>query len=83
MEKLEEGQLVKNIMGSEVKGGERIKEIVKFTTENEALRKTQGFAKQEIKDEVIDSVNNKVKTWKEEKENYKISFKKIFEQDGK
>ena len=45
------------------------------------LKNTQGFSKQEIRNEFKDFVNNEVKAWKEEKEKDKISFKKIFEQE--
>ena len=48
-----------------------MKELKKLTNENEILKNTQGFLKQEIRDEV--------KAWKEEKD--KIRFKEIFEQE--
>ena len=44
-------------------------------TRNKALKETQGFAKQEISDEVKNFINHKVKVLKEEKEKDKISFK--------
>ena len=46
---------------------ERIKVIEKLTSENVALKNTQGFSKQEITDEFKDFVNDEVKAWKEEK----------------
>ena len=49
--------------------------IDKLTSENVALKNTQGFSKQEITKEFKDFVNNEVKIWKEEKEKDKISFK--------
>ena len=48
--------------------------------ENEALKNTQWFLKQEIRDEFKDFVNNELKAWKEEKKQDKISVKEIFEQ---
>ena len=59
---------------------EIVKVIQKLTIENEALKNTQGFSKQEIRDEFKDYVNNEVKAWKEEREKYKISCKEMFEQ---
>ena len=59
---------------------EIVKVIQKLTIENEALKNTQGFSKQEIRDEFKDFVNNEVKAWKEEREKYKISCKEMFEQ---
>ena len=58
---------------------ERLKIIEKLTSENETLKNTQGFSKQEIRDEFKDFVNTEVKTWIAEKEKDKISFKEIFE----
>ena len=58
----------------------RLKEIEKLTSENEVLKNTQGFSKQEIRDEFKDFVNNEVKVWIAEKEKDKIFFKEIFEQ---
>ena len=52
---------------------ERVKEIEKLTSENEALKNTQRFSKQEIRDEFKDFVNNEVKAWKEERENIKLA----------
>ena len=40
--------------------------IEKLTSENEALKNTQGFSKQEITEEFQNFVSNKVKAWKEE-----------------
>ena len=44
------------------------------------LKRTQGGAKQEIRDEGKNLVNNVVKSWREEKEKAKISLKEIFRQ---
>ena len=54
--------------------------IETLTSENIALKNTQGFTKQKIWDEFKDFASNDGKVWKEEKEKDKISFKEIFEQ---
>ena len=59
---------------------ERVKVIEKLTSENVALKNSQGFSKQEITEEFKDFVSNEVKAWKEKEKN-KISFKEIFEQE--
>ena len=41
-------------------------------SDHEDVKKTQGCAKQEIRDEVKDFVGNEVKIWKEEKEKDEI-----------
>ena len=55
---------------------ERVKVIETLTSENEALKNTQGFSKQEITDEFKDFVNNEVKAWKEEKKRIKLALRK-------
>ena len=55
--------------------------IEKLTSENVALKNTQGFSKQEITEDFKDFVSNEVKALKEEKEKDEISFKEIFEQE--
>ena len=43
---------------------EKVKVIDKLTSENVALKNTQGFSKQEITEEFINFVNSEVKVWK-------------------
>ena len=44
-----------------------MKEIEKLRREKEDLKRTQGGAKQEIKEEIQDLVNIEVKKWRTEK----------------
>ena len=80
LENFNEGNKEKSFLKNEIDylekvNDERVKVIEKLTNENEALKNTQGFSKQEIRDEFKDFVNNKVKVWKEEKGKDKTSFK--------
>ena len=70
---------MKNDLNLKKVNDERVKVIEKLTSENVALKNTQGFSKQEITEDFKDFVSNEVKAWKEEKEKDEISFKEIFE----
>ena len=59
---------------------ERIKEIEKLKRGKGELEEDPRRCRTNIREEVKDLVNKEVKSWKEEKENYKMIFKEIFEQ---
>ena len=49
---------------NEIDNLKNVNEIERLEKENEHLKRTQGGAKHEVKGEIKDLVNNKVKNWR-------------------